>query len=238
MSPRLALAATVGLCLALTGCGNGPRLGEGPEPMVVTKLTELPPPDGAQPTPYRVGALDKLAIVVADVPELTGTFQTDTVGRFLLPYAGEIDAKGRTPGELATMIDQRLRGRFINDPYVAVNIEEANSLNFTVDGQVNEPGSYKVTGNMTLMRAVAAAKGLNEYARLNDVVIFRTVKGEKMAALYNISSIRRGIYADPQVYPDDIVVVGDSAARRRFQQFVAALPLITTPIVLALQRWR
>ena len=34
----------------------------------------------------------------------------------------------------------------------------------------------------------------------------------------------------------DIVVVGDSVARRKLAQFVSALPLLTTPIVLALQR--
>lgn len=229
--PAIALA-----CLALSGCGNGPRLGESPEPMVVTKLSELPPPDGPGVPTYRISPLDKLAIVVADVPELTGTFQTDTAGRFLLPYAGEIDAAGRTPRELAAIIDQRLRGRFVIDPHVSVNIEEADSLNFTVDGQVNDPGSFRITSNMTLMRAVASAKGMNEYARLDDVVIFRTVKGEKMAALYNIGAIRRGIYADPIVYPGDMVVVGDSKARRTLQQLMTALPLLTTPIIVALQR--
>jgi len=91
---------------------------------------------------------------------------------------------------------------------------------------------------VTLMRAVAAAKGLNEYARLDDVVIFRTVQGERMAALYNLGAIRRGLYADPRIYADDVVIVGDSEARRRFQQFIQALPLITTPIVLALQARR
>jgi len=86
------------------------------------------------------------------------------------------------------------------------------------------------------MHAVAKAKGLNEYARLNDVVVFRKVDGKTYAALYDLNSIRLGLYADPRIYPHDIVVVGDSVARRKLAQFVSALPLITTPIVLALQR--
>ena len=43
-------------------------------------------------------------------------------------------------------------------------------------------------------------------------------------------------YADPLVYAGDMVVVGDSKARRLMQQLVTALPLLTTPIIVALQR--
>jgi len=239
---RASVSLLAVISLLLAGCGNGPRLGETSEPMMVTQLTELPPPqgsaDGIGELVYRFAPLDELAVIVANAPELTGTFKTDTRGRFLLPYIGEVEAAGRTPGELAADIDRRLRGTIINDPHVAVNIEEARSLAFTVDGQVTEPGSYPIDGNMSLMRAVAAAKGVSEFARLDDVVVFRDVKGEKMAALYNLGAIRRGLYADPRIYADDVVVVGDSPARRRFQQIVQALPLITTPIVLALQARR
>jgi len=208
---------------------------------MVTQLTELPAPGGPGSMgekQYRIAPMDKLAIVVADVPELTLTVQTDTQGKFMLPYAGELEARGLTPAELATIIDRKLRGPYIADPHVAVNIEEAGSLMYTVDGQVNDAGSFPVTGNTTLMRAVAEAKGLNEYARLDDVVIFRTVNGEKLAALYSLEAIRRGIYEDPRIYAEDVVVVGDSPARRRFQHIIQALPLLTTPVVVALQRWR
>jgi polysaccharide export outer membrane protein len=91
-----------------------------------------------------------------------------------------------------------------------------------------------VLGNMSLMRAVAGAKGASEYARLDDVVVFRTVGGKQMAALYNLSAIRRGLYPDPQIYPNDIVIVGDSKARRMFQRFIEAAPTLATPLVLAL----
>lgn len=227
-------------CLALAGCSNGQRLGESGDPMVVTKMTELPPPDGVDAASnafaYRIAPLDKLSLIVADVPELTGLFRTDSAGKFVLPYIGEVAAAGLTPAELSDQIDGRLRGgQFINDPHVAVNVEEADSLTYTIDGQVNEPGAYTAAADLTLMRAVARAKGVNEFARLDDVVVFRTVGGQRLAALYDLDAIRRGLYADPRIYPADVVVVGDSVATRRLLRFVQALPLITTPIVLALQ---
>jgi len=239
---RLARAAAVlaAACLALSGCSNGPRLGEADAPLVVTQLAELPPPDGfdvaADAYTYRVAPLDKLSLIVTGVPELTGLFHTDSSGRFVLPYIGEVAARGLTTAELSSRIEDDLRsGNYVNDPHVAVNIEEAGSLAFTVDGQVNDPGDFTATPGLTLMRAVAQAKGVNEFARLNDVVVFRTVKGQSLAALYDLDAIRDGTYADPRIYPADVVVVGDTAATRRLLRFVQALPLVTTPLVLALQ---
>ena len=106
----------------------------------------------------------------------------------------------------------------------------------TVDGQVKEPGLYPVIGKMTLMRAVATAKGTAEFAKLDDVVIFRTVNGQKLAALYNLKAIRRGYYNDPEVFANDVVVVGDSQARRLFKDALQLVPLLTTPLIVALQQ--
>jgi polysaccharide export outer membrane protein len=228
------------LACAIAACSNGPRLGEGPEPLSVTKLTDLPPPTGADlvvaSSPYHIGPFDKLDVTVFGVSELSGKFQVDAAARLSLPLAGTIDAAGLTPAELARAIDQRLRGTYVKNPQVTVNLEETTSQVYTVDGQVTQPGSYPALGNITLMRAVANAKGTSEFARLDDVVVFRSVNGRPMAALYNLGAIRRGVYADPKIYANDIVVVGDSKARRMFQQFVQLAPLLTTPLILALER--
>ena len=134
------------------------------------------------------------------------------------------------------MLESRLRGAYVRDPQVTVNLKETVSQVITVDGQVKEPGLYPVVGRMTLMRAVATAKGAAEFAKLEDVVIFRTVKGQKLAALYNLRAIRRGAYQDPEVFANDVVVVGDSKARRLFKDLLQIIPALSTPIVVALQR--
>jgi polysaccharide export outer membrane protein len=227
---------------SMTGCGNGPRLGETNQAMAVGKLAELPPPTGADlvvaSSPYRIGPFDKLDVAVFGVPELSGKFQVDAAARLSLPLAGTIDAAGLTPSELAAAIDQRLRGKYVKNPQVSVNLNETTSQVYTVDGQVGQPGSYPALGNISLMRAVANAKGAGEFARLDDVVVFRSVEGKPMAALYNLAAIRRGLYPDPKIYANDIIIVGDSSAKRMFQQFMQAAPLLTTPIVLALQGTR
>lgn len=237
---RALRALAVLLPLTMVGaCANDPRLGETSQSMAVAVQGELPPPTGidlvAATTPYRVGPFDKLAITVFGVSELSGTFQIDAAGGLSMPLIGTLSAAGSTPAELAATITSKLRGAFVRNPQVSINVEEATSQVFTVDGQVTQPGSYPVIGNMSLMRAVAVAKGTSEFARLDDVVIFRTVQGRPMAALYNLGAIRRGLYADPKIYANDVVIVGDSKARRLFQQVLQVAPLLTTPVILTLQ---
>jgi polysaccharide export outer membrane protein len=229
--------AVVGVLL--TGCAREPRFGESGEPLAVTALTELPPPTGTDlvqsAQPYLIGPFDKLTVSVFGAAELSGDVQADAQGRISVPLIGAVDAAGQTPAQLASIIQDRLRGRYLRDPNVTVNLKEATSQTVTVDGQVTEPGIYPAIGNMSLMRAVAAAKGANEYARLDDVVVFRTVEGKPMAALYNLGAIRRGLYADPRIYANDVVVVGDSKARRLFKDVLAIAPALVTPLVLLLQ---
>ena len=225
--------------LALSACASTPPFTAGPH-LTLVDTTELPPPTSVDPATgayeYRIGALDKLAINVFGAPELTQEeVQTDGSGNIVFPLLGSIQARGKTPAELATEIEQGLRGRYMRDPQVTVNAREVVSQMITIDGQVTEPGLFPVTGPMTLMRAVARARGTTEFARLNDVVVFRTVGDRQMAALYSLEAIRRGMYRDPPIYPNDIVIVGDSPSKRLLRNLIQAGGLIVTPIVAVLQ---
>ena len=201
----------------------------------------LPPPlasdlSSAQRT-YYIGPYDKLVIDVFGIPELAQReIQTDASGRVSFPLAGQIDAVGKTPAELAAAIAERLRAKHIRNPQVTVNLRDTVSQIVTVDGEVREPGSYPVMGHMTLLRAVASAKGTTDYAKQSQVLIFRTVAGQDMAGLYNLKQIRRGVYADPEVFPNDVVVVGDSAARRLLRDAVGVFPAIASPVLYLLLR--
>lgn len=203
----------------------------------VVQNTDMPAPSAADlltaARPYHLGPFDKLSINVFGVPDLSREeVQIDAGGRLSFPLIGSIEAVGQTPEELARTIESRLRGNYVRDPQVTVNLVETVSQVVTVDGQVIKPGLYPVVGKMTLMRAVATAGGLDEFADLQDVVVFRTVDGQRMAGLYNLAAIRAGAYDDPEVYANDIVVVGDSQARRIFKDILQAAPLLTTPLII------
>jgi polysaccharide biosynthesis/export protein len=233
---------------SLSSCGHlGPIGGQataaGAQSSAVKAVSKgpLPPPDRVdlfeQNRPYLIGPFDKLSIDVFGIDELSKKeVQTDAGGRISFPLAGIIDAAGKTPGEVEQIIEERLRGRFVRNPQVTVNLKETVSQVITVDGEVKEPGLYPVVGRMTLMRAVATAKGLTELSKQDDVVIFRTVQGAKMVGLYNLKAIRRGNYDDPEVYANDVVIVGDSSGRRLFKDGLQVLPALVTPLIYILTR--
>jgi polysaccharide biosynthesis/export protein len=231
---------SIALMISLLASCAGSRVLGGAESVKVISGTDLPQPARAdliaQDRPYLIGPFDKLTIDVFGIEELsTKEVQTDASGRISFPLAGVVEAAGRTPAEVEEILEQRLRMGFVRDPQVTVNLKETVSQVITVDGQVREPGLYPVIGRMTLIRAVATAKGTDEFAKLDDVVVFRTVNGQQYAALYNLKSIRRGGYPDPEVFANDVVVVGDSASRRLFKNVLQVAPLLTSPIILLLQ---
>lgn len=235
MFPAVAMAA------ALSACGGKQQ------PIQTTANLTVMEGAGELPAPERfdltaadrislIGPLDTIGVDVFGVPDLSREVQVDGGGRISMPLVGTVDAGGKTAQELADTIEGQLRGRYVRNPDVTVNIKSSVSQVVTVDGQVVEPGLYPVTNQMTLMRALASAKGLAEFAKQDDVVILRTVNNRKMAGLYNISAIRRGAYGDPPIYANDVIVVGDSPQRRLFRDVIAISPLLAAPLIALLQR--
>ncbi len=229
----------VSLAMSLCACAHNTDLRDTGAVTIQSQSSLLPPTRAdlvALNRPYLIGPFDKLGIDVFGVADLSNKeVQTDAGGRISFPVAGVIEAAGRTPTELEAILEARLRIGGLRNPQVTVNLKETVSQVITVDGQVKEPGLYPVIGRMTLMRAVATAKGADDFAKLSDVVIFRTVNGKKYAALYDLKAIRRGVYTDPEVFANDVVVVGDSPARRLFKDAISVLPILVTPLIVALQ---
>lgn len=221
----------------LSGCGGKDRL-IGRPGLQITANSEMPPPGRAdlllQQRSYLVGPLDRVSIDVYGVPDVSRTVQVDASGSLSLPLVGQIDATGKTAQQLAATIEVAL-ARYVRAPKVSVVLEQTSQV-VTVDGQVGKPGVYPVNGRMTLIRAVASAEGLNEYANQNHVVVYRRVDGKDWATLYDLRAIRSGLYPDPEIYSNDVVFVGESGGRRAFQLLVQSSALLTAPLVTLLNK--
>jgi polysaccharide export outer membrane protein len=233
--PRLAAIFVIASACVVSACGGAPPLESTDSLTVVESIEGLPAPLRtdlvAEDRISLVGPLDTITVNVFGVPELSSQMQVDAGGRIAMPLIGTLDANGKTAAELSQDIEDALAGRYVRDPDVTININESVSQVVTVDGEVSAPGLYPVTNQMTLLRAVASAEGLTEFAKLDDVVILRTVSGQRLAGVYNLTAIRRGAYADPQIYPDDVIVVGNSPQRRAFRDIIGLAPLLASPLV-------
>jgi polysaccharide export outer membrane protein len=205
--------------VALLALGGAPALAAAP-----ASPASLPPPDThgetAIPGDYRIGPLDTLDVNVSQVAELTKSVQVDASGKILLPLVGQMQAAGRTPSELSDDIAAALKKKYMKDPQVVVAVKDAQGEKITVDGAVQQPGMYPLSGPTTLMQAVSMAKGADpHFANVHRVAIFRTVNGKRQGTFYDLAQIRTGTAVDPQVYGSDIVIVDTSGAKSFFNNF-------------------
>lgn len=232
---------------ALGACAkSGPPVASAPG-SPVQLLSELPEPEA--PDVVRstrlayIGPFTELRVEVFGVQDMQRDILTDGKGNFSFPLVGTIAAAGKTPDVVAAEIRDKLAGRYVRDPQVTVNFKASNnplalqSMSVTVDGEVKRSGSYPVVGRVTLMRAVAQAGGITEFAKLEDVVVFRDVGTKQYVAIYNLEAIRRGNYPDPEIFPNDVVIVGDSPQRRMFKDVLQTAPALLSPLILLLREF-
>lgn len=176
---------------------------------------------------YRLGALDTIDVTVFQEPELsTKATAIDASGMVTLPLVGSIQAAGKSPTELSAEISQRLGEKYLVDPQVSVSVAESVSQKVTVQGEVTEPGVYQIKGSTSLLEALALAKGETRLAALKEVVVFRTVDGQRLGGVFDVASIRRGEAADPQIRGNDVIVVGFSSAKSLWRDIITAAPIV------------
>jgi polysaccharide export outer membrane protein len=113
----------------------------------------------------------------------------------------------------------------INMPVLAgdmINIPEAGM--FFVDGAVRKPGSYPLGRRYSLSQALATAGGVDIELYSNDISILRRHRaGEVETIAVDFSAVVNGTVPDPQLQPDDVVIVPTSAAKFFVKRFVGTL---------------
>ncbi len=224
--------AFVGLLagLLVAGCGTASLSGTD-LPRGANAYAALGVPTQGQPQTqardYRIGPLDTVSVTVYQEPQMSvEAAQVDAAGNVSLPLVGSIPASGLTAGQLSGRIAERLSQRYLRDPQVTVAVTGSVSQRVTVQGEVNQAGVYDIRGRTTLLEALALARGETRVAALRDVVVFRNVDGQRMGALFDVNSIRRGEATDPEILGNDVVVVGYSQARSFWRDLLQAAPLL------------
>lgn len=213
------------LGVALSGCSHDRG---GPIPYGVQNFGT---PDNPTVVPlgagYKIAPMDTLSIKVFKMPDLSGDYEVDLTGQISLPLIGNVTAANLTTAQLDDALTQRLGEKYLENPDVGVSIKSSTARMVTVDGAVNRSGSYPVMGPMTLMQAVALAGGTNQDANPRRVAVFRTISGQRQAAAFDLTSIRRGENPDPQIYSGDIVVIDGSGLNPTQKQLLNSLPILS-----------
>lgn len=162
---------------------------------------------------YIIGPLDILEIFVMEDPDLTQTVAVTPDGKISLPVIGDIPVAGMTLIEISKKITSLLSGRdYLVNPSVTVFLRQINSKKFSIIGEVEKPGVFPVSEEVTLLKAIALAGGLTKFADLHAVKIFRPKNGVSEIIKIDVNKIiKKGkLEENITIQPEDIIVVPES----------------------------
>lgn len=161
-------------------------------------VSALPRPAADAGASYRLGAGDRLAVIVFAEDKISGPVTIDPEGGIAVPLAGWIPAEGRTVAELTEAIRATLAAGYLRQPSVAVQVLSLRP--WYILGEVNKPGQYEYTKGLTVLDAIASAAGFTYRARKS--MVFITHRGQA-------SEQRIAVTPSLMVAPGDMIRVGE-----------------------------
>ena len=193
----------------LTGCAGG---GGGPQlpPAAFVGSREQPSEE------YVIGPMDQLNIFVWRNPELSAKVQVRPDGRITTPLVNDMPAVGKTPAMLADDMKLAL-STYIKDPIVSVIVESPQSTysqSIRIVGATEKPASIPYRANMTLLDAMIAVGGLNQYAAGNRARLVRQDRNTGQQRQYNVKLGKLLKDGDPsanvKLEPGDVIIIPES----------------------------
>lgn len=192
---------------ALAACAGGAQL-----PPATYSMGPIAPSED-----YTIGPLDEITIHVWRNPELSADkVRVRPDGRLTIPLVQDIPAVGKTATELQEYIAEQL-SKYIQQPIVSVivNTPEGNFIQqVRVIGATAQPASLPYRANMSVLDAMIAVGGLNEFAAGNRAKLIRLNRetGEQEEFRLRLSDlIRRGdASANVLLMPGDTIIIPES----------------------------
>lgn len=186
-----------------------------------------------QPVEYRLQPGDTISVLVFQEPDLTQEkMRIDRSGNLYLPLIGTVKAAGESPSDLARQIQHSYGMRYLRNPNVSVRLDETMRQTVSVEGEVALPGVYEIQPGQTLLSALAMARSPTQTAKLDQILIFRQIDGQRAGARFDLVAIRSGQADDPELLPGDVIVVGFSSLRGVYRDILQAAPLFNIFTVL------
>ena len=154
----------------------------------------------------RVG--DPIELKIGGVPneeqaQVNNTYTVDAGGDISLPYINKVKAAGLAPAQLARSIEDSYRAsKIYTNPNITILMQPASRF-VNVGGSVRTPSRIPFTEDMTLLAAINAAGGFNDFADQKRV---RLLRGSQVK-VYDVRQFRRDPSQDVKLQPGDRVEV-------------------------------
>ncbi|MCX7888545.1 MAG: polysaccharide biosynthesis/export family protein [Rhodobacteraceae bacterium] len=185
---------------------------------------------GALAQSYGIKPGDKLQLEVLEDPSLNRTLLVLPDGTVSVPFAGTVNAQGRTVAEIQAAITAALAPNFATTPTVSVSVGELGQraagtaaggtgglIPVYAIGEVATPGKIDVRKGTTLLQFLAQSGGLSKFAATSRIQLRRVdpKTGQETVYKFNYKAVQDGGSAPTIVLrPGDVIVVPE---RRLFE---------------------
>ena len=149
----------------------------------------------------------RLSGVPADeIQQFSAPYTLDEAGMLNLPYIGQIKAGGLPATQAQTVIENKLKDdKIYTHPTVTIAIQTGSRF-VNIGGAVRNPGRVVYTTDLTLMSAINAAGGFNDFADRKRVRMVRDGK----AVQIDTRELMKDPSKDLKIQPGDQVEVPQS----------------------------
>lgn len=180
-------------------------------PVATMAQNQSPAPAAtAASTDYQIGSGDVLEVFVWKNPELSTTVPVRPDGKITIPLVPDTVAQGRTPTELAGVLQTSL-ARYVQAPMVTVVVKTfaapSNASAIHIIGGAGVPKVIPYRSGMTVLDAMIEAGGLDPFASGNRAELIRTVNGRQTKSKLRLADLMKGakMGADVPLMPADII---------------------------------
>jgi polysaccharide export outer membrane protein len=133
-------------------------------------------PASAGQASYIIGPQDVLVVSVFNQPNLSGKYVVETDGTFTFPLLGRVKVGGSTLREAGETLTKLLMQGWLKRPQVTVTVDQYRSQQIFVVGEIRQPGEYTLSGETTLLAALARAGSASPEAS-GEVMVVRPAAG-------------------------------------------------------------
>src|SRR5881398_2604149 len=147
---------------------------------------------------------DVVKLTFSSAPELNQSQKVRVDGKLSLPLIGEVDAAGKTVGQLQSDLIQLYKSQ-LKTPEVTVSLETSVTT-VVVSGAVSKPGKIVFERPTTVFQAIMEAGGPNEFGTLKHVRLVRTVNGVQKSQVMNVHDTLIGQGTKPFYVRDGDVI--------------------------------
>lgn len=155
-----------------------------------------------------IGPGDHVHIEVFDTPELEQQAVVSSAGNVNVSLLGDVHLGGETADQAAQTLDRMyLEGHLLKRPNVHVTIEQSQSMQVSLLGEVKNPGSFDVGTSRNLLDVLALAGGLADDADRHITIKRHNQPASAAETVFLPNDASNAIAASAMVNPGDTVIV-------------------------------